>query len=114
MRRTITSLLLVLICFGTALPFLQAQESSLPACCRRVGNHHCVEGTHSGPDGFRMVASSCPFRSLSVISSSVTALPTPRQRLTLEISSDSTVATASLHVALREYEHAYQRGPPLV
>lgn len=42
MRRAWASLLLAIFSFSLIAPALFAgQESDLPACCRRLGQHHC-------------------------------------------------------------------------
>ena len=43
MRRATSILLLLLFSFPLITPlFASAQESNLPACCRRNGAHHCL------------------------------------------------------------------------
>jgi len=65
MRRSLSSLLLALICAGVLLPFLQGSPTDVPACCRRDGKHHCMR--RSGADGFKSAAMVCPYRSLRVL-----------------------------------------------
>ncbi len=74
MRRLAASFLLLLLCAGMTLPLLQAQGSSVPACCRRNGKHHC-EMLPQG-DGFRTAAPGCPYRSFTALTSHSTALST--------------------------------------
>jgi hypothetical protein len=49
MRRALASLLLALFSFPLIAPMLRADAaSSLPACCRRAGKHHCATASASG------------------------------------------------------------------
>src|ERR1700760_2639944 len=59
MRRPVSSLLLLLLLVGLALPIVQAQTAA-PACCRRGGQHHCT--TPSTADGFRSLGDCCFYR----------------------------------------------------
>ena len=42
MRRVLASLLLAVFSFLPLAPVLLADDSNLPACCRRLGAHHCA------------------------------------------------------------------------
>jgi len=110
MRRIPASLLLALLCFGFALPFLQAQPSSIPACCQRDGKHHCAMSLHG--DGFRTSGTNCPYRQLGVrnmpsidlkVSSSVLSISKHGQRL---------IRKAPPLIALRASDTTQNRGPP--
>ena len=41
-RRVLASLLLAVFSFLPLAPLLLADDSNLPACCRRLGAHHCA------------------------------------------------------------------------
>ncbi|HTD45292.1 MAG TPA: hypothetical protein VK687_13975 [Bryobacteraceae bacterium] len=45
MRRVLASLLLAVFSFLPLMPLLLADDSNLPACCRRLGAHHCALGS---------------------------------------------------------------------
>ena len=44
-RRVLASLLLAVFSFLPLTPLLLADDSNLPACCRRLGAHHCTLGS---------------------------------------------------------------------
>jgi len=112
MRRIPASLVLLLLCFGFALPFLQAQHSSLPACCRRDGKHHCTMSQHG--DGFRTSAPNCPYRHLGATLNS----PSPALRVSSSVLSISKhgqflIRNAPPLIALRASDTIQNRGPPV-
>jgi hypothetical protein len=111
MRRLAASLLLLLSCAGLALPMLLAQDSGVPACCRRSGKHHCVmlpEG-----DGFRAVTANCPHRRFTALTSHPIPLTTASTALSINPRCENSIATASADLALRVAGNAQKRGPPL-
>jgi hypothetical protein len=60
MRRLAAHLALVAIYAGFFSPLLVASEqSSVPACCRRSGMHHCQETSNQA--GFHSAGSCCPY-----------------------------------------------------
>lgn len=109
----LASLLLVLVSLGTALPLLQAQESSRPACCRRAGGHHCMAVSHSEYDGFKASANACPYRVPGPVSSSVFALPASLQTHSPANSIQSALPLEMSCAISRAFEGSYTRGPPL-
>ncbi|HJT70225.1 MAG TPA: hypothetical protein VJ731_08505 [Terriglobales bacterium] len=58
MRRLLAHLALASILAGIAAPLLSAQETTLHACCRRNGLHHCQT---TNEEGFHAKASACPY-----------------------------------------------------
>ena len=66
LRRSISfSLIAALISWLLIAPlFAMDTESSVPACCRRAGKHHCamrgMERLGGGVPGFRSVSEKCP------------------------------------------------------
>lgn len=61
MRRALASLLLALFSFPLIVPMLRADAaSSLPACCRRNGEHHCAMPDHSSGSALRASQPRCP------------------------------------------------------
>jgi len=112
MRRISASLLLLLLCFGFALPFLQAQHSSLPPCCRRDGKHNCAMSPNG--DGFRTSAPNCPYRHLGATLTS----PSPALRVSSSVLSISKhgqflIGNARPLIALRASDNNQKRGPPV-
>lgn len=66
MRRTLAIALVVLFWLPPVFALLPgAQESTLPACCRRHGVHHCAMGMDmagvAGPGHFFGPTHQCPF-----------------------------------------------------
>ncbi|MGA2904760.1 MAG: hypothetical protein ABSD98_13075 [Candidatus Korobacteraceae bacterium] len=111
MRRSLASLLLVLLVGTLALPFLQAQPD-VPACCRRGGQHHCAMPLPG--DGFRAIAPCCPYRHFTALTShSVTALRVPVQALVLSLRWHNAIRFDSPDVARYVEGNAQKRGPPL-
>ena len=69
MRRTLGFVLTALLSYPLIAPFILASEdSNLPACCRRNGQHHCSMGADTLMDGagpatgvaFHAAVSRCP------------------------------------------------------
>jgi hypothetical protein len=65
MRRALGMLLLVVFSLPLIAPALAPapDESALPACCRRNGEHHCTMTgmTATIPPRYRSVSAKCPF-----------------------------------------------------
>jgi hypothetical protein len=111
MRRILASLLLVLMVAGFAVPLLRAQ-TSIPACCRRAGQHHCT--TPLPQDGFRSLAPSCPYRHLSALTSpSTTVLNLSPHVLTIDFHWNEFSSFESPDVARLIAGNTHKRGPPL-
>lgn len=111
MRRIPASLLLVLLCFGFALPFLQAQPSSVPACCRRDGKHHCAMSLNG--DGFRATATNCPYRHLGALTSPSAAAKVSSSVLGISTHGPVLIRNSPPLIALRAADTAQNRGPPI-
>ena len=62
MKRFFASLLLALFSFSLITPALLADsDANLPACCRRLGLHHCsIVGQRAGSTGARIDIARCP------------------------------------------------------
>ena len=111
MRRSLASLLLVVLIGSFALPFLQA-TSHVPACCLRRGQHHCT--TPLPGDGFHSAAPNCPYRhSAALISHAVTALRTSSHSLFLDRSWNNSLYRGSFLVLSGLVGGTSERGPPL-
>jgi hypothetical protein len=111
MRRLAASLLLLLLCAGLALSVLVARESSVPACCRRSGKHHCAMLPQG--DGFRAVTANCPYRRFSALTSHSTPCSTAASVLSLNLGGENSIALASPDLPLHVAGNAQKRGPPL-
>jgi hypothetical protein len=111
MRRASACLLLALLCFGFALPFLQAQPSAIPACCRRDGKHHCA--TSQRADGFRATTPACPYKNLGALTSQGTALKVSSSVLAISIQTQLRIPIAPPIIALRALDNTQKRGPPV-
>jgi len=111
MRRSLASLLLVLLVVTLALPLLQAQPD-FPACCRRNGQHHCERASQG--DGLRASAPCCLYRHFTALTShSVTALRVPAQALVLNLRWRQATGFDSPDVARRAAGNTRKRGPPI-
>jgi hypothetical protein len=111
MRRIAASSLLLLMVAGLALPMLLAQESSVPACCRRSGKHHCA--TLPQGDGFRTVSANCPHCRFSALTSPSTPLSTVANVSIVSLNNGNPVTLESPVVTLHASGNAQKRGPPL-
>jgi hypothetical protein len=110
MRRIPAIFLLVLLCFGFALPFLQAQPGT-PVCCRRDGKHHC--GSSPEGDGFHTSAPNCPYRNMGMLTSPSAALNVRPLVLTIGLYGQPRVGTVPAQIALQASDHTQKRGPPV-
>lgn len=113
MQRMLASLLLMLTSFGAALPFVQEQQTSIPACCRRDGSHHCTAMSTTA-DGFKAAGAKCPYQHLSIVAPAATAIPHSRQPLRLSLSPDPAWSGETMLVAIRDGGNVSKRGPPTV
>jgi len=111
MRRILASLLLALCSFGLVSPFLQAQPSVIPACCRRDGKHHCAMS--SNRDGFRTSAPNCPYRNLGAVVSPSTALKESPSGLNIGSHEQLRVRMARSPIRQHTGDTTQKRGPPL-
>jgi hypothetical protein len=111
MRRSLSSLLLVVLIGTFALPFLQANPN-VPVCCRRGGQHHC--GAFAGADGFRAIAPCCPFQHfVPLVSHSETALRASANTFLFALRWQRSVNFDSPDIARQVAGNTQKRGPPL-
>jgi len=110
MRRLSSSLLLVVLWSGFALPFLQAQPETIPACCRRDGRHHCTMSLKG--DGFRANAPNCPWRHYGVLISPTTALGVSSSTPGINPVGHLRARIATSAIVLPALDITRQRGPP--
>ncbi len=111
MRRGVTIAVLFLLLTATLMPLAQANGSSLPACCRASGKHHCA--MMPAEDGFQSVPLSCPYRVAPAVTSGIAALVRVEFAVSVFPISSSAVAPplpAAIPVA---FGNVQKRGPPL-
>jgi len=112
-RRIMAGLLLAVFSFSLIAPALLADEdSNLPACCRRLGEHHCVLATSQGAS---FIEERCPHFPLgsAALAASEIATVTPSQAVFAAIVSHP-AASAQTEARYRvSFSRAWQkRGPP--
>jgi len=115
-RRLSTYFALLLIWAGVLTPFVTAaQLSSVPACCRRNGMHHCQmysgQTGSSGGTGFRAQPPRCPYSTPALLAV-LTGLEPVRFNLSTPAAA-GVVAPARLDRAYAAaVQHQSARGPP--
>ena len=119
MRRTISILLLVITGFTPALLLDAKAQTSVPACCRRTGKHHCqehsVDSSHNVPvfSAARMKCPMFPAR-LTVSGCSTHFLPTASQSFYAAIVSHPAIhpqVEGSYRICWSRSQQ--KRGPPV-
>lgn len=122
MRRTITLALLLILSLPMLSPLFgaSADDSALPACCRRDGQHHCAmpsTQTSSGGDTHRFssLQARCPYFPSSVQSFlSHTDPPHLVAATFLPLSTGLalTIAETEAHYRISSERARHKRGPP--
>jgi hypothetical protein len=113
MRRIASIAVLLVLLTITFAPLAQATASSLPACCRTGGKHHCEMSMEaSGLLGFQSVPQACPYRIHAAVTSPLVALATAGHHVAANVV--ATNAAQATEVALRPSlsDDAHKRGPP--
>lgn len=118
MRRILSLVLLAafgLPAIAPALALGQDTESSLPACCRRNGTHHCMGNMHHTPSSAPAFSERCPNFPQPISTPSQLngfALLPPPQSVSVQYASLS-AQPPSNSVRLDVHDFAlYKRGPP--
>lgn len=116
MRRLLSLVLLAAFGLPAVAPALalgQDTESSLPACCRRHGVHHC--SMQRPPSSVPAFSERCPsFPQPSTAPSPLSSfalLTSPNQMAVHQASLQIQQPSAALHSSLHDFAH-YKRGPP--
>jgi hypothetical protein len=113
-RRVLASLLLAVFSFLPLAPLLLADDSNLPACCRRLGAHHCALASMD-THGVSFIQQRCPQFPLGgvALAASGMAAVTPSQSLFAAIVTHP-AAHAQTEARYRiSFSRAWQkRGPP--
>lgn len=119
-RLTANSLLLILITSLLVPLALCFQQSSVPACCRRNGKHHCMSGmsgmmaSNDKAPALRTIPSRCPFRSTVATLVPVAQPQVGRTSTSTYVPPSATLARAPESFTLSASAHFpfSQRGPP--
>jgi hypothetical protein len=118
MRRFVSIVFLLLCCLGPLSALLPGSaESQLPACCRRLGAHHCAMATASeqgsGSGHVVTAPAHCPqYRHGSAATAGVF---TPSTGLGIAQSLESRAVTAGIQtVTLHRARTSSDRGPPAI
>ena len=112
MRRGVSIAVLMLLLTSAFAPFAQAWRSSVPACCRAGGKHHCMG--MSGMDGFHSLPDKCPYHVNRAVTAQVAALMPTCQPLSRRNTESKTLEPASAEPAPVGFGNVQKRGPPIV
>ena len=116
MRRAAAGLLLSVFGFSLIAPALIAEESNLPACCRRLGAHHCaLASANSTGQELSAIQEKCPTYPTARVSpqSFLTMLLTPPEVIFASIVSHPAVHARTEARYRVSFSRARQkRGPP--
>src|SRR5450755_5063309 len=84
MRRGVSIAVLMVILTSVLAPMAQARSSTLPACCRAGGTHHCDGSMGSSESvGFKAVPETCSYRHHAAVTSEAVALPATSHRISV-------------------------------
>jgi hypothetical protein len=121
MRRVCSALLVLAFSLPLIAPAFSSapDESKLPACCRRNGNHHCAMSMEMGniPSRYRTVSEKCPYSPFAH-----TLLMVPRVFALSDARAPLRQTAGGAAAIVREAEAGYRisadrarqkRGPPL-
>jgi len=110
MRRGASIAVLLVLLASVLAPLAQGSASSLPACCRVGGQHHCMG--MGGSEGFRALPSKCPYRVVPAVTTGVAAIitvTTPAWLFVPEFRPEEQPSSLPISVAL---DDVHKRGPP--
>jgi hypothetical protein len=111
MRRVASIAVLIVLLTSVLVPLAQGTASSVPACCRIGGQHHC--SGMAGADGFHSQASACPYRVSPAVVPGAGALPQEAPQVAIAAVAQQSPAKPSGYVATTVEDEAHKRGPPL-
>jgi hypothetical protein len=113
MRRIASIGVLLVLLAITFAPLAQATVSSLPACCRTGGKHHCeMSMVASGFLGFKSAPQSCPYRIHAAVTSPLVALTTTSHHATAFVDASNTSQAIVVTPCTNFSDDAHKRGPP--
>jgi hypothetical protein len=109
MRRRVSITVLLVILTALLAPLTLAGVSSMPACCRVGGQHHCM--ATPGLDGFHSLPS-CPYRVAPAVTSATATLIRVRPVSQFETETKSALPPSidRLRIAVGDIQ---KRGPPI-
>jgi hypothetical protein len=102
---------LMLLLTSAFAPLAEAWQSSVPACCRVGGKHHCMG--MSATDGFQSLAGKCPHHVLPAATTDLAAMVAIRQPVSVRRTETESVEPASAAPAAVAFGNVQKRGPPL-
>ncbi len=113
MRRIASIAVLLVLLTTTFAPLAQATVSSLPACCRTGGKHHCeMSMGASGLAGFKSAPQSCPYRIHAAMTSSLVALTTETRHTAVFVAANNAPQAIEITLCTNLGDDAHKRGPP--
>ena len=124
LRRLLSILLLAVIGLPLAAPLFAATsrgESSIPACCRRNGKHHCTGGMQrdskaSSKPAFHAPRESCPYTPTlpATIHSETFAVPPRTVVADVLLTHDAVIAQTESKLRISRTRSRQKRGPPAI
>jgi hypothetical protein len=121
MRRSIAVILLIAICSLASTPLIASTSDpykNLPACCRRLGKHHCmmVMQEQVSSTGVSVPAEKCPMFPKGILPGTVRAIwiaPLVRRPLFVQaLSYPAVLAQTEAHYRISYNRARLKRGPP--
>lgn len=122
LRRLLSILLVIVIGLPLAAPIFAAtlrSESSLPACCRRAGKHHCMGEIQkdSGASSKTVLRSSreiCPYMPTlpAAFHSETSGAPTRMMVVDVLLMHDAVLAQTESKLRISRTRSRQKRGPP--
>jgi len=105
--------MLLVLLTTTLAPLAQASASSLPACCRVGGKHHCEMsmGASRGA-GFQSAPKVCPYRILAAVTTPLVALTTASHHATAFVLTSKAAQSIEVTLCTNLSDDAHKRGPP--
>ena len=110
MRRGASIAVLAVLLAGVLAPLAQLTASTLPACCRTGGQHHCMGA--AGLDGFHSQAQRCPFRTHPAVVGGVVALLNVDPSRSLLVAQSRLVTSMQVEPVRPSFDTLHKRGPP--
>jgi hypothetical protein len=113
MRRAVSIAVVMVILTSALAPLEQAHSSTVPACCRVGGKHHCdgAMGT-SGAVGFKSVPAVCPYRHPAALISGLVALTSGSHRIAIFVVDSKTARPPAEIAYSADRSDVHKRGPP--
>jgi hypothetical protein len=114
-RRVLASLLLAVFSFSLIAPALLADEdSNLPACCRRLGEHRCALANlaSQGPSFIQERCPHFPSDSASLAASEMASVTPSQLAFAAIVSQPAAHAQTEAHYRVSFSRARQKRGPP--